>query len=107
MVKARDGRGASRPVYAAIGVALTGEKDVLGLWGRAGRERAKLWMSVLTGLKNREIMGMFFVVCDGPKGLPDVVGNAWPQAIVQTCIVHHADPPIMPVWRREALAAGA
>jgi hypothetical protein len=31
---------------------------------------------------------VFFVVCDGLKGLPEVVGNAWPQAIVQTCIVH-------------------
>ena len=31
---------------------------------------------------------MFFVVCDGLKGLPDVVANVWPQAIVQTCIVH-------------------
>ena len=31
---------------------------------------------------------MFFVVCDGLKGLPEVVGNAWPQAIVQTCVIH-------------------
>ena len=30
----------------------------------------------------------FFVVCDGLKGLPDVVSNVWPQAIVQTCIIH-------------------
>ena len=31
---------------------------------------------------------MFFVVCDGLKGLPEVVGNVWPQTIVQTCIIH-------------------
>jgi putative transposase len=31
---------------------------------------------------------VFFVVCDGLKGLPDVVINVWPAAIVQTCIVH-------------------
>jgi putative transposase len=31
---------------------------------------------------------VFFVVCDGLKGLPEVVGNVWPLAIVQTCIVH-------------------
>ena len=49
---------------------------------------AKFWMSVLTDLKNRGIRDMFFVVCDGLKGLPDVVVNVWPQAIVQTCIVH-------------------
>jgi hypothetical protein len=31
---------------------------------------------------------VFFVVCDGLKGLPEVVANVWPAAIVQTCIVH-------------------
>ena len=45
-------------------------------------------MSVLTDLRNRGIKDMFFVVCDGLKGLPEVVGNVWPQAIVQTCIIH-------------------
>ena len=31
---------------------------------------------------------MFFLVCDGLKGLPEVVGNLWPQATVQTCLIH-------------------
>jgi transposase-like protein len=88
VVKVRDGQVANRPVYAAIGVTLAGEKDVLGLWAGQGGEGAKFWMSVLTDLRNRGIRDVFFVVCDGLKGLPEVVGNAWPQAIVQTCIVH-------------------
>ena len=88
VVKVRDGQVANRPVYAAIGVTLAGEKDVLGLWAGQGGEGAKFWLSVLTDLKNRGIRDVFFVVCDGLKGLPDVVSNAWPQAIVQTCIVH-------------------
>jgi putative transposase len=38
MVKTRVARVAGRPVYAAIGATLTGEKDVLGLWpGGAGK----------------------------------------------------------------------
>src|ERR1700745_3734750 len=88
MVKIRDGRVANRPVYAAIGVTLTGDKDILGLWAGTGGEGAKFWMSVLTDLRNRGVRDVFFVVCDGLKGLPDVVENVWPQAIVQTCIVH-------------------
>jgi putative transposase len=88
MVKVRDGQVANRPIYAAIGVTLAGEKDVLGLWAGTGGEGAKFWMSVLTDLKNRGVADVFFVVCDGLKGLPEVVGNAWPAAIVQTCIVH-------------------
>jgi transposase-like protein len=39
-VKIRDGHIANRPVYAAIGVTLAGEKDVLGLWVGTGGEGA-------------------------------------------------------------------
>jgi putative transposase len=88
VVKVRDGQVANRPVYAAIGVTLAGDKDILGLWAGTGGEGAKFWMSVLTDLKNRGIKDVFFVVCDGLKGLPDVVANVWPAAIVQTCVVH-------------------
>ena len=88
VVKIRDGQVANRPVYAAIGVSLAGEKDVLGLWAGTGGEGAKFWMSVLTDLRNRGVRDTFFLVCDGLKGLPDVVGNVWPLATVQTCIIH-------------------
>jgi putative transposase len=90
MVKVRDGQVANRPIYAAIGVTLAGEKDILGLWAGTGGEGAKFWMSVLTDLKNRGVNDVFFVVCDGLKGLPEVVGDVWPLAIVQTCIVHRS-----------------
>jgi hypothetical protein len=46
---------------------------------------------------------VFFVVCDGLKGLPDVVTNVWPQTIVQTCIIHYADLWIMPTRSLNAL----
>jgi putative transposase len=87
-VKVRDGQVANRPVYAAIGVTIDGCKDVLGLWMGTGGEGAKFWMSVLTDLRNRGVRDVFFLVCDGLKGLPDVVENVWPQAVVQTCIIH-------------------
>ncbi len=88
MVKVRDGQVANRPIYAAIGVTLCGEKDILGLWAGTGGEGAKFWMSVLTDLRNRGVKDTFFVVCDGLKGLPEVVGNVWPLSTVQTCIIH-------------------
>jgi putative transposase len=75
-------------VYAAIGATLHGEKDVLGLWAGTGGEGAKFRMSVLTDIKNRGVTDTFFLVCDGLKGLPEVVGNVWPLATVQTCIIH-------------------
>ena len=55
--------------------------------GRLWRGVRQVLMSVLTDLKNRGVRDTFFVVCDGLKGLPEVVGNVWPPAIVQTCII--------------------
>lgn len=88
VVKVRDGQVANRPVYAAIGVSLAGEKDILGLWAGTGGEGAKFWMSVLTDIRNRGVRDVFFLVCDGLKGLPEVVGSVWPLTVVQTCIIH-------------------
>jgi putative transposase len=88
VVKVRDGQVANRPFYAAIGVTLDGDKDILGLWAGTGGEGAKFWMSVLTDLRNRGVKDVFFLVCDGLKGLPDVVTNVWPRTVVQTCIIH-------------------
>src|SRR3954464_1598983 len=88
VVKVRDGQVANRPFYTAIGVTLAGERDILGLWAGTGGEGAKFWMSVLTDLRNRGVRDVFFLVCDGLKGLPEVVSNVWPAAVVQTCIIH-------------------
>ena len=89
VVKVRDGQVANRPIYAAIGAsAWTASGTSLGLWAGSGGEGAKFWMAVLTDLRNRGVRDTFFVVCDGLKGLPEVVGNVWPEATVQTCIIH-------------------
>ena len=88
-VKVRDGQVGNQPFYAAIGVDLGGHRDVLGLWaGQGGGESAKFWMSVLADLKNRGVRDVFFVVCDGLKGLPDSVNAVFPQTIVQACVIH-------------------
>lgn len=89
VVKVRDGQVRNRPFYAAIGVDLNGCKDVLGMWaGDGDGESAKYWMAVLTELRNRGVKDVFFVVCDGLKGLPDSVNAMFPLATVQTCIIH-------------------
>jgi putative transposase len=104
-VKVRDGQVANQPFYAAIGVDLAGRRDVLGLWaGAGGGESAKFWMSVLADLKNRGVRDIFFLVCDGLKGLPDSVNAVFPATIVQAW--HHPpDPRHLPV-RLQAVLGG-
>jgi len=89
VIKVRDSQVANRPVYVAIGVNLDGDRDVLGLWlGPSGGEGAKQWMTMLTELRNRGIADALIVCCDGLKGLPDAIRVTWPDATVQTCVVH-------------------
>ena len=87
VVKVRDAQVANRPVYVAIGVDLAGERDVLWL-GPAGGEGAKQWVTMLTELRNRGLADALIVCCDGLRGLPDAIRATWPQATVQTCVVH-------------------
>jgi len=89
VIKVRGSQVANRPVYVAIGVNLDGERDVLGLWlGPAGGEGAKQWATMLTELRNRGLQDALIVCCDGLKGLPESIRLTWPEATVQTCVVH-------------------
>ena len=89
VLKVREGTVANRPVYVAMGVNLAGERDVLGMWvGPSGGEGAKQWINMLTDLKNRGILDACIVCCDGLKGLPEAINAVWPEATVQTCVVH-------------------
>lgn len=87
-VSVRDGGTVvKKAVYVALGVAVDGTRDVLGFWIET-TESARLWLSILTELKNRGVEDIFFVCCDGLTGLPQAIEAAFPRAVVQTCIVH-------------------
>jgi putative transposase len=88
-LKIRDGQVTNRPVYVALGVTVDGYSDVLGLWvGDSSGESSKFWLRVLTELKSRGVGDVCMLVCDGLKGLPEVVGQVWPETVVQQCIIH-------------------
>ena len=74
-------------VYVALGVTRDGQREVLGLW-IAENEGAKFWLSVMNELKNRGTQDILIPVMDGLKGFPEAVTAAFPEAMVQTCIVH-------------------
>lgn len=87
-IKVRDGQVANRAFYTAVGVTVDGTRDILGIWAGNGGEGAKFWHGVLTDIRNRGTLDVCIVCCDGLKGLPDSINATWPQAIVQTCVLH-------------------
>lgn len=86
-VKVRDGSVRVKAVYLAIGINMSGEKEVMGLW-IAQTEGAKFWLQVVTELKNRGVQDIFIACVDGLKGFPEAIEAVYPLAAVQLCIVH-------------------
>ena len=89
VVKVRtSGTVVNRAAYLGVGVDVEGRKKVLGVWLGDGGEGAKFWLSVLTEIRNRGVEDVLIVCCDGLKGLPDAIEATWPEALVQTCVIH-------------------
>ncbi len=93
-------------VYVIYGINLEGMKDVLGLY-IGGTEGSKMWLQVLTELKNRGLEDIFILCADGLKGLPEAVETTFPKAIFQTCIVHMVRHSLnyVPYKEKKAVAA--
>jgi putative transposase len=87
-VKIRDeGMVRNKAIHIALGVRADGQKEVLGLWIEQN-EGARFWLRVMNELKNRGVEDIMLAVVDGLKGFPDAIAAVFPDAIVQTCIVH-------------------
>jgi putative transposase len=87
-VKIRDeGTVKNKAVYLAIGVRCSGHREVLGLWIEQ-TEGAKFWLRVMTEIRHRGTLDVLIAVVDGLKGFPEAISTVFPQAQIQTCIVH-------------------
>lgn len=82
-----DNRTVKKAVYVAIGIRVTGQKEVLGMW-IGGNESAKYWLGVLNEIKNRGTEDIMIVSVDGLTGFVDAIQEVFPKAEVQRCIVH-------------------
>jgi len=87
-VKIRDeGVVRNKAVHIALGVRADGTKEVLGLWLEQ-TEGAKFWLRVMNELRNRGVEDVLLAVVDGLKGFPEAILAVFPDAMIQTCIVH-------------------
>ena len=88
VVKVRDGAHVrNKAAHIAVGVDMDGIKHVLGIWVQT-TEGAKFWAGVCAELANRGVKDVLIVCCDGLTGFPEAIEATWPQATVQTCVVH-------------------
>ena len=87
-IKIRDeGLVRNKAVYVALGVRADGTKEILGLWLEQN-EGAKFWLRVMNELKTRGVEDILIAIVDGLKGFPEAIVAVFPEATVQTCIVH-------------------
>jgi putative transposase len=107
VVKIRDGQAVrNHACYLAIGVNTDGERDVLGMWFQR-TEGAKFWLAVLTELRQRGVEDVLVCCVDGLTGFPEAIEAVYPEAWVQTCIVHQIRSSLrfVPYRDRRAVAA--
>lgn len=82
-----EGQIVKKAVYIAIGVDLSGRKDVLGMWV-GENESAKFWATVLNGLKNRGVEDIYIACTDNLTGFSNAIEAVYPRAEIQNCIIH-------------------
>ena len=82
-----EGTVRNKAVYVALGVRADGTKEVPGLWIEQ-TEGAKFWLRVMNELKSRGVEDVLIAIVDGLKGFPEAITAVFPQAQVQTCVVH-------------------
>lgn len=88
VVKVRqDKRIINKAVYVALGIDLTGRKDILGLW-ISENEGAKFWLSNFTEMKNRGLKDILIACSDNLTGMSEAISAVYPQTEHQLCIVH-------------------
>jgi transposase-like protein len=80
-------RVVKKAAYVALGVNMSGEKDVLGLWvGQS--ESSKFWLGVLNDMQNRGADNVLVFCVDGLSGFSEAIEAVYPSAKIQRCIIH-------------------
>jgi putative transposase len=77
----------SQAVQIAVAVDGEGRRQILGV-ELANRESRSSWRDFLSGLKERGLFGVEFVVSDDHEGLTQAIREVLPGAAWQRCYVH-------------------
>ena len=85
-----NGEGCKMPILAVVGIAETGERDVLAF--RVGdRENEQAWKDLLDELKGRGVKAIDLWVSDGNQAMLNAITKKFPDSARQRCVVHKMD----------------
>jgi transposase-like protein len=86
--KVKDGgKVVGRAVYNVLAINTEGRKDLIGMYV-SETEGANFWLSVLTDLKARGVKDILIACTDNLAGFSEAILSVFPQADVQSCIIH-------------------
>jgi transposase-like protein len=74
-------------VLVAVGVNADGHREILGVL-EGGKEDAEAWRRFLRHLKARGLKGVLLATSDKCLGLVEALGECFPEALWQRCVVH-------------------
>lgn len=82
-----DGQGTKMPILAAIGIDLTGKREVLG-FSTGDRENQQAWEALFTDLKDRGLEQVDLWITDGGKAMINAIESKFLNAKRQRCVKH-------------------
>ncbi|SRR5574344_41904 len=79
-----------KAVYVAIGIDITGHKEVIGIWINhdESSESASFWTNIFEEIKSRGVKDIIFTSADGLTGYDNALNSVFPKSIYQRCMVH-------------------
>src|SRR5438270_185462 len=85
-----NGQGCKMPILAVVGIAETGERDVLA-FSVGDRENEQAWKDLLDDLKERGVKTIDLWVSDGNQAMLNAITKKFPTSARQRCVVHKMD----------------
>jgi len=83
----QDSRIINKAAYSVMGVNMSGQKDILGIW-IGENESASFWLGVCNDLKNRGVEDILIACKDGLSGFSEAISTVFPKTEIQLCVIH-------------------
>ncbi|KJS16130.1 MAG: transposase [Peptococcaceae bacterium BRH_c4b] len=83
----KDNRIVNKAAYSVLGINMTGQKEVLGIW-IGENESASFWLGVCNDLKHRGVEDILIACKDNLSGFSEAINTVFPRTEIQLCVIH-------------------